>query len=123
MRRCGPKLLLGLIFCSMTAVSAHAIAPSIGFRQEVTPDRIAKQEQAATASRVDADNAWMLSCSALVPMMTGPGLALLYGGLVRRKNVLATMMQSFAMMAIITVTWAFLSYSLARPDLWLQAHS
>jgi len=61
----------------------------------------------------NADNAWMLVSSALVLMMTGPGLALFYGGLVRKKNVLSVMMQSFAMMAIISLLWAFLSYSLA----------
>ena len=61
----------------------------------------------------NADNAWMLVSSALVLMMTGPGLALFYGGLVRRKNVLSVMMQSFAMMAIITLLWAVLTYSLA----------
>jgi Amt family ammonium transporter len=55
----------------------------------------------------------MLTSSALVLMMTGPGLALFYGGLVRKKNVLATMAQSFAMMAVITVLWGVLSYSLA----------
>lgn len=55
----------------------------------------------------------MLVSAALVLMMTGPGLALFYGGLVRRKNVLSVMMQSFAMMAIITVLWALLTYSLA----------
>ena len=59
------------------------------------------------------DNAWMLTSSALVLMMTGPGLALFYGGLVRRKNVLSTMMQSFAMMCIISVLWAIIGYSLA----------
>ena len=59
------------------------------------------------------DNAWMLVCSALVLMMTGPGLALFYGGLVRKKNLLATMMQSFAMMALMTVLWAFYGYSFA----------
>jgi Amt family ammonium transporter len=58
------------------------------------------------------DNAWMLTSAALVLFMTGPGLALFYGGLVRRKNVLGTMMQSFAMMCIVTVLWAFFSYSL-----------
>ncbi|HEX4169213.1 MAG TPA: ammonium transporter [Bryobacteraceae bacterium] len=58
------------------------------------------------------DNAWMLTCSALVLMMTGPGLALFYGGLVRRKNVLATMMHSFALMGIVTVLWAIYGYSL-----------
>lgn len=55
----------------------------------------------------------MLLCAALVLLMTGPGLALFYGGLVRRKNVLGTMMQSFAMMGIVTVIWALFSYSLA----------
>jgi len=55
----------------------------------------------------------MLTSSALVLMMTGPGLALFYGGLVRKKNVLATMMQSFAMMAVITVLWAIAGYSIA----------
>src|SRR5215470_17727772 len=69
-------------------------------------DRIAKLEQAAADAKSSADNSWMLMSSALVLMMTGPGLALFYGGLVRRKNVLATMMQSFTMMAIITVLWA-----------------
>jgi Amt family ammonium transporter len=55
----------------------------------------------------------MLVSSALVLMMTGPGLALFYGGLVRKKNVLATMMQSFAMMAVVTVLWGLVEYSLA----------
>jgi Amt family ammonium transporter len=59
-----------------------------------------------------ADNAWMLVCSALVLMMTGPGLALFYGGLVRQNNTLAIMMQSFVLMALITVLWALVGYSL-----------
>jgi ammonium transporter, Amt family len=65
------------------------------------------------AAQSAGDNAWMLVSSALVLMMTGPGLALFYGGLVRRKNVLGTMMQSFIMMALITVLWAFVGYSIA----------
>ena len=69
---------------------------------------------AAQESTLDTgDNAWMLTCSALVLLMTGPGLALFYGGLVRKKNILATMMQSFAMMALMTVLWAIYGYSLA----------
>ena len=59
------------------------------------------------------DNAWMLTSAALVLMMTGPGLALFYGGLVRSKNVLSTMMHSFALMAVVTVLWAIYGYSLA----------
>jgi Amt family ammonium transporter len=59
------------------------------------------------------DTAWMLTSAALVLMMTGPGLALFYSGLVRRKNVLATMMQSFILMAVVTVVWAVIGFSLA----------
>jgi len=55
----------------------------------------------------------MLVSCALVLLMTGPGLALFYGGLVRKKNVLGTMMQSLALMAIVTVLWALFGYSLA----------
>jgi len=76
-------------------------------------DRIAKLEQQIADSKGSADNAWMLMSSALVLLMTGPGLALFYGGLVRKKNVLATMMQSFAMMAVVTVVWAIFGYSLS----------
>jgi Amt family ammonium transporter len=75
--------------------------------------RLAKLEQQAADAKSSADNAWMLTSSALVLMMTGPGLALFYGGLVRKKNVLGTMMQSFALMAVITVLWGLFSYSLA----------
>jgi len=75
--------------------------------------RLAKLEQTAADAKGSADNAWMLTSSALVLMMTGPGLALFYGGLVRKKNVLGTMVQSFAMMAVITILWALVSYSLA----------
>jgi len=70
--------------------------------------------QAASASAQSAgDNAWMLVCAALVLLMTGPGLALFYGGLVRKKNILGTMMQSFAMMGLVTIIWAVVGYSLA----------
>ncbi|MDQ6675794.1 MAG: ammonium transporter [Acidobacteriota bacterium] len=55
----------------------------------------------------------MLVSAALVLMMTGPGLALFYGGLVRRKNVLSTLMHSFVLMAVVTVLWAMVGYSLA----------
>jgi ammonium transporter, Amt family len=70
-------------------------------------------QDAISAARMNADNAWMLVSAALVLLMTGPGLALFYGGLVRRKNILGTMMQSFAMMGLITILWAVLGYSLA----------
>ena len=60
-------------------------------------------ESATRNAQSAGDNAWMLVSAALVLMMTGPGLALFYGGLVRRKNVLGTMMQSFVLMAVVTV--------------------
>lgn len=79
---------------------------------ESANDRLARLEQQVADAKGSADNAWMLTSAALVLMMTGPGLALFYGGLVRKKNVLATMMQSFGMMALITVVWALIGYSL-----------
>ena len=81
----------------------------------VAPDintRIDALEAAVKSAQSAGDNAWMLTSAALVLMMTGPGLALFYGGLVRRKNVLSTMMHSFVMMGIITVLWALVGYSL-----------
>ncbi len=59
------------------------------------------------------DTAWMLTSTALVLMMTIPGLALFYGGMVRKKNILATAAQSFAITALVTVLWAIIGYSLA----------
>src|SRR5258708_6492751 len=70
------------------------------------------------AAQSAGDNAWMLTCAALVLMMTGPGLALFYGGLVRRKNVLGTMMHSFLLMAVIAVLWAVVGYSLGFGEGW-----
>ena len=81
----------------------------------VAPDiatRLTAVEAAAKSAQSAGDNAWMLVSAALVLMMTGPGLALFYGGLVRRKNVLSTMMHSFVMMAVVTVIWAIAGYSL-----------
>ncbi len=83
-------------------------------------DRIAALEKSAADNATAianaqsaGDNAWMLTSAALVLLMSGPGLALFYGGLVRKKNILGTMMQTFAMMVVITILWAFLTYSLA----------
>jgi Amt family ammonium transporter len=75
-------------------------------------DKLKELEQRVTAAQSAGDNAWMLVSAALVLMMTGPGLALFYGGLVRRKNTLAIMMQSFLLMALISVLWALVGYSL-----------
>src|ERR1700753_568889 len=103
--------LLTSLRCS-AAVAQGVVAPP--------PDRIAALEKAAAANtaaianaQTAGDNAWMLVSAALVLMMSGPGLALFYGGVGRKKNILGTMMQTFAMMAVITVLWALVSYSLA----------
>ena len=69
---------------------------------------------AAAEAKIDTgDTAWMLTSTALVLMMTIPGLALFYAGMVRKKNVLATMMQSFSICALVTVLWMVVGYSLA----------
>ena len=65
-----------------------------------------------TIARQRGDTAWMLTASAFVLLMV-PGLALFYGGMVRRKNVLATMMQSMAALAVVGVYWIAIGYSLA----------
>ena len=62
------------------------------------------------------DTAWMLTSTALVLMMTIPGVALFYGGMVRKKNVLATAVQSFAVTCVMTVLWMVIGYSLAFTD-------
>ncbi len=97
-------------FCLAFLFAGLAIAQS-------TPADISKRlddlDKAAKNAQMAGDNAWMLTSSALVLMMTGPGLALFYGGLVRRKNVLGTMMHSFVLMGTVTVLWAVVGYSLS----------
>ena len=92
------------------------LLPVLALAQAAPPSpeaRLANLEAAVKSAQSAGDNAWMLVSAALVLMMTGPGLALFYGGLVRRKNVLGTMMHSFILMAVITVLWAIVGYSLA----------
>ena len=66
-----------------------------------------------TAKIDPADTAWMIAATALVLMMSIPGLALFYAGMVRKKNVLATMAQTFAVTALCSMLWAAVGYSLA----------
>jgi ammonium transporter, Amt family len=103
-------MTLGLI--AHTALAQTA--PASDSARLAALERTSTDQAAAIAAAQSAgDNAWMLVSAALVLMMSGPGLALFYGGLVRRKNILGTMMQTFAMMAVITVLWALVTYSLA----------
>ena len=103
-------LLLVVVYLASFGLAALAQTTAQG---SVSPDKIAQLEASIADAKSSADNAWMLVSAALVLMMTGPGLALFYGGLVRKKNVLSTMMQSFAMMALITVLWGLVIFSLA----------
>ena len=104
-KRLIPRFHLVLLLClSLQPLLAQTATPAAGPATSTdTNARIAKLEQQVADAKSSADNGWMLTSSALVLMMTGPGLALFYGGLVRKKNVLGTMMQSFALMAVVTV--------------------
>jgi Amt family ammonium transporter len=101
-------LLLPLPF--FAGIPALAQSPASA---PATQAQIAALEQAVRSAQSAGDNAWVLVSAALVLLMTAPGLTLFYGGLVRRKNILGTMMQSFAMMGLITILWALIGYSLA----------
>lgn len=103
------RLLSIIAVLSCPALSLAQTAPSA----PATQAQIAALQDAVKNAQSAGDNAWMLLSAALVLLMTGPGLALFYGGLVRRKNILGTMMQSFAMMGLVTVIWAIIGYSLA----------
>ena len=94
----------------------NLLCAGAAFGETAAPDvikRLDVLDKAVKSAQMSGDNAWMLTSAALVLMMTGPGLALFYGGLVRRKNVLGTMMHSFIMMATVSILWAVVGYSLA----------
>ncbi|MBR2690658.1 MAG: ammonium transporter [Aquamicrobium sp.] len=93
------------------AALASLLAATAAYAQEAAP------AAAAPAPTLDTGNtAWMLTSTALVLMMTIPGLALFYAGMVRKKNLLATVMQSFAICCLVTVLWFVAGYSLAFSD-------
>jgi len=115
--------LATLLVLGATLTVAWAQSPTTSAAQEAATPPASAAPAAATAapaaaSRIDkGDTAWMLTASALVLMMTAPGLALFYGGMVRQKNALATLMQSFIIMAVISLQWVLWGYSLAfGPD-------
>jgi ammonium transporter, Amt family len=106
------NLLLPLFLISPALAMAQT-TPGVVGSQPATQAQITALQEAVRNAQTSGDNAWMLMSSALVLLMTGPGLALYYGGLVRRKNILSTMMQSFAMMGLVSILWAIAGYSLA----------
>jgi len=114
-------LTLSLVLAFADVTLAQSPAPAAPTETSAAPAAaipadIAKKlddlDKAAKNAQMSGDNAWMLTSAALVLMMTGPGLALFYGGLVRKKNVLGTMMHSFILMATVSVIWAVIGYSL-----------
>ncbi len=115
----GKRLIAALVIAFLTPCLGQTAAAQTTVGTSSTSSaseqsvRLARLEQQAADAKSSADNAWMLTSSALVLMMTGPGLALFYGGLVRKKNVLGTMMQSFALMAVVTVLWGLFGFSLS----------
>src|SRR3989440_7127446 len=107
-RAVGAASILSLWALSAMAQTAAPAAPAAGAAAPAAP------AAAAAASAINSgDTAWMLTSTALVLMMTIPGLALFYGGMVRKMNVLATVMQSFAVTCLVTVLWVIVGYSLA----------
>jgi ammonium transporter, Amt family len=98
-------LITGIVWCQPAPMTAEQPA-------------VSPPASAAAEPKIDSgDTAWVLTSSALVLLMTAPGLALFYGGMVRQKNALATIMQSFIIMALISVQWVLWGYSLAfGPD-------
>jgi Amt family ammonium transporter len=108
------RFLFSLLLLGLPSLTFAQASPAIAAGQApATQAQIAALQQSIQNAQMSADNAWMLVSAALVLLMTGPGLALFYGGLVRRKNILGTMMQSFAMMGLVTILWAIAGYSLA----------
>ena len=103
---------ISLVVPVLLGLPALALAQSPG-SAPATQAQVAALQRAVQNAQMSGDNAWMLMSAALVLLMTGPGLALFYGGLVRKKNILGTMMQSFAMMGLVTILWALVGYSLA----------
>ena len=104
-------LRIGLLLLASGALVQNAFSA----QPMSVEERLTKLEQAASPINM-GDNAWMLTSSALVLMMTAPGLILFYGGLVRRKNVLATMMHSLILMALMSAVWMIYGYSVAFGD-------
>jgi ammonium transporter, Amt family len=118
-RRLTLALATMLVVTTLGVAAAQTPPPAADKPAEAAPAAGTPAPAAAAPATIDkGDTAWLLTSSALVLMMTAPGLALFYGGMVRQKNALATLMQSFIIMAVISVQWVLWGYSLAfGPDL------
>lgn len=110
------SIFVGLVAFVLIGSGATTLKASDGtsYEQRITRlEQLAEINQAAKSNINSGDNAWMLMSSALVLMMTAPGLILFYGGLVRSKNVLATMMHCLFLMALVSMLWMIFGYSMA----------
>ncbi len=118
MKRLTLALAMMLVVASLGVALAQTPPPATDKPADATPATPGAAAPAAPPSKIDkGDTAWMLTSCALVLMMTAPGLALFYGGMVRQKNALATLMQSFIVIAVISIQWVLWGYSLAfGPD-------
>jgi Amt family ammonium transporter len=105
------KYLIGAV-AALAVLALFYIDPALA--QEAAEAAEAATEEAPTLDT--GDTAWMLTSTAIVLMMTIPGLALFYGGMVRKKNVLTIVMQAFAITCLITIVWMVAGYSLAFTD-------
>jgi Amt family ammonium transporter len=117
---CATSLFLALVTFGLIAFGANSTrAVALTGSGATFEERLSRLEQQAAnqppaRGPINAgDNAWVLVSSALVLMMTAPGLILFYGGLVRSKNVLSTMMHSLILMAFVSMLWMIFGYSLA----------
>jgi Amt family ammonium transporter len=107
-----PMLFAGAVAVAQTAAPTSAPAPTPA-PAAAAPAPAPAAAPAKPPAYDHGDTAWMLTSTALVLMMTIPGLALFYAGMVRKKNVLATVMQSFAITCLVTIVWTICGYSLA----------
>ncbi len=118
------KKISGAGLIALTALTVGLIIADGALAQTAAPAAAdAAPAAAAAAPKLDTgDTAWMLTSTALVLLMTIPGLGLFYGGMVRKKNVLSTVMQSFAITCLVTVLWMILGYSLAFTEGSMNAY-
>ena len=116
-RRLFTKLSLFISVCTLFAMLSNPATAQVEGGRGLDASGLQKQfetvSETAASAALAGHNAWMLTCCALVLFMTAPGLALFYGGLVRKKNVLGVMMQCFFLMGLMTVLWALYGYTLA----------
>ena len=108
-----------LLMSALCAPLVHADEPAAGLAAPSTAPALTAPALVSADKLSAGDTAWMLTSTALVLMMCVPGLALFYGGMVRKKNVLATLMQSFACTCVVTILWWLIGYSWAfTPGSW-----